>query len=330
MGEDRTVTSLFSLDPSDSVLCESSCYWGKSMLAAPGKLYVTQRRMLWQSSITSSRRQILFSDVRTLEAQGALLVDSGILVTYSDMGQVQSVLFTGFSKRDDVLAAMIRARSAATAARAKSLCAPASPPRKNKYEWDAAAPQSAQVHAVAVDEKNAEGERASKRALRLAIETREVAAGTAAEIERQGETLGRIAAGVEDVHHNMDLASRHIRGIESWMGAITNKFTSVKDTRQPLPKPRTSVSPQPPSTFGTTGSGSCAPPRAASAGTACVDESDRDLEELSAVLKDLREIAQREGQALEEQQGVIDHVTDRVDLANARVKAANTRIIKLT
>lgn len=67
----------------------------------------------------------------------------------------------------------------------------------------------------------------SERALAAAYRARDTGTATLGEIERQREVLHNAERGLDDINHNVDMANRHMRGIESVGGAFVNKATNA-------------------------------------------------------------------------------------------------------
>ena len=66
----------------------------------------------------------------------------------------------------------------------------------------------------------------SERALAAAYKARDTGSHTLGELARQREVLHEAEKGLDDINHNMDMANRHMRGIESVGGAFANKVTT--------------------------------------------------------------------------------------------------------
>jgi len=69
--------------------------------------------------------------------------------------------------------------------------------------------------------------RITKEALRVVKDTQTLAAATLNELSYQGELIDMIDRDMDTIMNNTDKANRHLRGIESFPGAVANKFGSA-------------------------------------------------------------------------------------------------------
>lgn len=83
---------------------------------------------------------------------------------------------------------------------------------------------------------------ASRNALRIALETRDIGAATMGELSYQAEVIDLIERDVENIHANLDKANRLVRGIESVGGSVANAFSSDKNYKDMQYVDRTLVS----------------------------------------------------------------------------------------
>jgi len=203
----------------------------------------------------------------------------------------------------------------------------------------------------------------TKNALRVAAETEQIATNTMVELEKQQEILDRVEDSADNIHGNLDMASRLMKGMESWTGAISNWFTSAPQ-RAPAPPPRrsqplnnspssSSSSPSPsspassndninqnrlpnasgknPSVGGLKVSASNILSQGASTELrAQIEEQEADLDEINKIMGNLNQMATSMGTILNDNIDQIDRINDRVEHANHRINSSNRRIDRIS
>eukprot|EP01102_Stenamoeba_stenopodia_P011307 TRINITY_DN345_c1_g3_i2.p1 TRINITY_DN345_c1_g3~~TRINITY_DN345_c1_g3_i2.p1 ORF type:complete len:531 (+),score=125.41 TRINITY_DN345_c1_g3_i2:236-1828(+) len=69
---------------------------------------------------------------------------------------------------------------------------------------------------------------ASRDALRIAMEAREIGVATLEDLSEQAAIIDRIENDIEQINANLDRGDRYIRGLETFGGALKNAFTNAK------------------------------------------------------------------------------------------------------
>lgn len=69
---------------------------------------------------------------------------------------------------------------------------------------------------------------ASKDALRIALEARDIGVSTLEDLEQQAKIIDNIENDIEQINANLDRGDRYIRGIETFGGAMKNALTNAK------------------------------------------------------------------------------------------------------
>jgi len=179
-------------------------------------------------------------------------------------------------------------------------------------------------------------------ALQRAQESEELGMASLTELVRQGDSLNRVERDVETIHLQLDRGDRQIRSISGISGAVANVFTPDRAKKQQQrvydahhnTEARTVQVQQ----FGQQSipTNGAPPPRPSEAVKPAAQsvrdklaEQDRQLEQLSASLGNLHNIAGTINVELASQNEQLDRVTRRTDQAIARTHESNYKMGRL-
>lgn len=76
-----------------------------------------------------------------------------------------------------------------------------------------------------------EGNRSAQRSVKLAEQARDIQANTMIRLKEQGQQIDRMQGDMDSLHNNMKQSERKLRGIESVWGSVANKVTSSRNSR---------------------------------------------------------------------------------------------------
>ena len=171
-------------------------------------------------------------------------------------------------------------------------------------------------------------EESSAQSLRTLHECLGMGTDTAEELERQAESLDRTERRLDEMHVDLDRSKQHMRNIKSPFGGIANYFArkkNIKEVTDPkLPKSASSASKKAESRD--TGGSVVAQPSMAglkSTGNAVVD---RNCEEMSRALHQLKGMGEVIGTQLDDSSSQIDRINYKMERTDVKLKGVNKDI----
>uniref|UniRef100_A0A8C4R7E7 Synaptosomal-associated protein 29 n=1 Tax=Eptatretus burgeri TaxID=7764 RepID=A0A8C4R7E7_EPTBU len=200
------------------------------------------------------------------------------------------------------------------------------------------------------------------RSLGLVVETEQVGLDTAQELSRQGEALGRTSRALDQIDKDMKTSQRHINSIKSvWWGiknymrgkpeeAATTRKSNVDETRQPNTRLQAAMKQSFQNGEGEQPQGDHpvlqhrwdndaneSPPDAENDAhcaridvvRACHKKMDNNLDEIGSGMSRLKNLAMGLQEEIDEQNELIDRVTDKVSVIDIKLKNAEGQIHKL-
>lgn len=169
-------------------------------------------------------------------------------------------------------------------------------------------------------------EETSGQSLRTLNECLHMGADTAEELEVQAESLDRTEKRLDEMHVNLDQSKRHMRHIKSPFGGIANYFARKKkldDTTDPkMQKGSTRGSSQSSSASG----GPVAPPSMNGLKSTGNQVVDRNCDEMSKALHQLRGVGELIGQQLDDSSDQIERVNYKMERTDVKIKGVNRDI----
>jgi hypothetical protein len=188
----------------------------------------------------------------------------------------------------------------------------------------------------------------TRQTLQTLHETRDLSRDTAAKLDSQGEQIRKANEKMDGINNSLYESNRLLRSIGSIFGSAYNKIVSSKP-----PHPTTSKAPHSESTTSTPSKVASTTPRSTTthyqpvAGTTAVasssitpkfgdekmeklwKETDEDLDSMSGVLAELREMANHMNQELDRQAHDLSELDGKVDKANASLRNQELKIKKM-
>jgi len=166
-------------------------------------------------------------------------------------------------------------------------------------------------------------------------EAQEVGTQSLEKLDRQGEQLRRIVGDSEQIEDDMKIAARNIRGIKSIWGAFANKFSKspsggrrqrsgAKD-RENSVKEEEVVGPSAAEVFGAAQYQQLSDEQRKKYEE---DAVDRDLEQISSGINNLKSLAMDIGKEIDSQTGTIDKLMDQTEKNEGLIRKHNTRIAR--
>lgn len=188
-----------------------------------------------------------------------------------------------------------------------------------------------------------ESRNTSRQTLKQLEETKQTATHTMTELEKQGKSIVAIQEKMDKIQDNVHRSNRLITSIESFVGQISNSFRSKPPpTRTPTIQPGTKPAVHPPQQtwseylFGKKKSEvpSNSPSKEMLSSLSeeekvFYQETEKDLDEMSIAVKQLKEMAQSMNTEIGNQTKNLETLTTTVDRADAGIKKSNQRIRKL-
>ena len=168
----------------------------------------------------------------------------------------------------------------------------------------------------------------SANSLRTLNECLHMGVDTAQELDRQAEALDRTEKRLDEMYLDLDQSKKHMRQIKSPFGGIANYFARKKKVEEVTdPKIPKGVAAQSQTKRSSTkGSGAVAPPSLSgfqSTGNATVD---RNCDEMSKALHQLRGMGELIGEQLDDSSTQIDRIQYKVDRTDVKIKGVNKDI----
>eukprot|EP00164_Ancoracysta_twista_P001851 GFYU01002432.1.p1 GENE.GFYU01002432.1~~GFYU01002432.1.p1 ORF type:complete len:275 (-),score=44.09 GFYU01002432.1:106-849(-) len=193
----------------------------------------------------------------------------------------------------------------------------------------------------------AESNASIQRSMRLANDAEQTGAATMVQLHSQTEQIKRVGDDLDAIDENLKTSDRLIRGIESIGGSMMNWFSKGKRTKsdptiQPT-MPGSSGSQGPIGGVQPTASGAHAGPSGSNQEPEFttkvygqnatlndyIQEQDKQLDQLSGMLGNLKNMGVAMGGELDKQSQMIDQVDAKVDHVGDKLKGQNRRINKM-
>lgn len=180
----------------------------------------------------------------------------------------------------------------------------------------------------------------SEEALSILHQTRETGANTLRELERQGTQLKNMESKLNKIEENVTTSERILRKMGSIFGGIENAFSSGPKFIQLSSSAPSSNQTQNNSNIPSSNHSSFSPhffsnakhENCTSASSPVSqknkDEVDRDLDEMSKILKELKEMGIAMDKELASQSNSISIIEESVDRNSSRIKKANVKALQ--
>lgn len=197
--------------------------------------------------------------------------------------------------------------------------APKKNPFGDQYGTDSHLDEMAekQIQEIVNKTENVRGESkaSTTRTLQMLGEAQEIAAVSSEKLAHQGDQLNRIADDSYKIEDNMKASARQIRGIKSIFGAAANFFTRSPSPSRRRPKKSSSKHQEEENPSKKRGSHQSFEPAAAQeeAKTYPEDDVDRDLDQISFGVNNLKNIAEEMGREINSQAVTIDKLIDQTE-----------------
>ena len=169
-------------------------------------------------------------------------------------------------------------------------------------------------------------EEASSQSVRTLHDCLRMGSDTAVELDRQAEALDRTERRLDEMHVDLDQSKRNMRLIKSPFGGVANYFARRKATKEitdpKLPKSQSRSQ----SSRSSSGSRSAGPQSMAamkSTGNATVDKN---CEEMSKALHQLKGVGELIGQQLDDSDAQLDRIQYKMDRTDVKVQKLNKDI----
>lgn len=171
-------------------------------------------------------------------------------------------------------------------------------------------------------------EEASSQSVRTLHDCLRMGSDTAVELDRQAEALDRTESRLDEMHVNLDQSKRNMRLIKSPFGGVANYFARRKATKEITdPKlPKSQSQSRSKSSRSPSGSRSAGPQSMAamkSTGNATVDKN---CEEMSKALHQLKGVGELIGQQLDDSDAQLDRIQYKMDRTDVKVQKLNKDI----
>eukprot|EP01120_Amphizonella_sp_Union-15-10_P002768 TRINITY_DN13061_c0_g1_i1.p1 TRINITY_DN13061_c0_g1~~TRINITY_DN13061_c0_g1_i1.p1 ORF type:complete len:461 (-),score=88.31 TRINITY_DN13061_c0_g1_i1:33-1415(-) len=210
---------LFNIPEPETVIQDYAC----TLRRTPGRMYISQNYICFGASLTSYLEIIPMRKVKEVLPEKTLILSNGIRLTLTDNTKLS---FGGLVHRDEALNLINYLWNNPPSVVELPQERISNSSRADELATGSDGTFLEQKQMVQVDVE------ASKRALRLAMEARNQGADVLSELEIQAETIDRIEASVENIHHHLDTSDKLLRGIESLPAYIGNLMKSKK---KPMP-----------------------------------------------------------------------------------------------
>ncbi|CAI8023460.1 Soluble NSF attachment protein 29 [Geodia barretti] len=171
-------------------------------------------------------------------------------------------------------------------------------------------------------------EESSAQSLRTLNECLNMGSDTAEELERQAEALDRTERRLDEMHVNLDKSKQHMRHIKSPFGGIANyfarkkKINEVTDPKMPKGSSRGSES----SDHYKSSASAAPPPSVAGLKSTGNQVVDKNCEEMSKALHQLRGVGELIGGQLDDSSAQVDRLNYKMDRNDMKIKAVNKDI----
>ena len=192
---------------------------------------------------------------------------------------------------------------------------------------DIDANREADEYRYRVQVANRRMEESSAQSLRTLNECLNMGSDTAEELDRQAEALDRTERRLDEMHVNLDKSKQHMRQIKSPFGGIANyfarkkKINEVTDPKMPKGSSRGSSS-----SDHSKSSASVPPPSVAGLKSTGNKVVDKNTEEMSRALHQLRGMGELIGEQLDDSSAQIDRLNYKMDRNDMKLKAVNKDI----
>jgi len=174
----------------------------------------------------------------------------------------------------------------------------------------------------------------TRRMVQMVEDSQQAGTKTIAMLEEQGEQLNRVEAGLDNINADMKEAEKHLTGMEKWCGLCLmpwNRRKKVKDLdeskweAQEVGKDGSVVKRQPAGGQGEAGG----PFIQRITNDAREDEMEDNMQSVSNVLGNLKNMAADMGGELERQNKQLDKIDIKASGADVKINSANKRTEKL-
>ena len=170
-------------------------------------------------------------------------------------------------------------------------------------------------------------EDASAHSLRTLNECLHIGSDTAVELDKQAEALDRTERRLDEMHVDLDQSKKHLRQIKSPFGGIANYFSRKKKVDEVTdPKLPKEVAQSQTRRSSAKGSGKVAPPSLSGLPSTGNTTVDRNCDEMSKALHQLRGMGELIGEQLDDSSAQIDRIQYKVDRTDVKIKGVNKDI----
>jgi len=180
------------------------------------------------------------------------------------------------------------------------------------------------------DRVRTESKASTNRTLQKLGEAQEIAATTSEKLAHQGDQLNRIADDNYKIEADMKIAARQIRSIKSIFGAMANKFTSSPSGRRKQSKEKQEDTSKDKGDSNSKKAGQVDGQQAFAEPAKKYEEDDidRDLDQISFGISNLKNIASEMGKEIDSQTKTIDKLIDQTDRNEGLISKFSTKIKK--
>ena len=169
-------------------------------------------------------------------------------------------------------------------------------------------------------------EEASANSLRTLNECLHMGADTTEELDRQAEGLDRTERRLDEMHLDLDQSKKHMRQIKSPFGGIANYFARKKKVDEVTDPKALKGAAKSQTRHSSKGSKSAAQPSMAQMPSTGNKTVDRNCDEMSKALHQLRGMGELIGEQLEDSNAQIDRIQYKMERTDVKIKGLNKDI----
>jgi synaptosomal-associated protein 29 len=171
-------------------------------------------------------------------------------------------------------------------------------------------------------------EESSAQGLRTLNDCLHMGTDTAEELERQAEALDRTERRLDEMHVDLDQSKKHLRQIKSPFGGIANYFARKKKINEVTdPKmPKGSSSQASASSKSSSAESTVPPPSMAGLQSTGNKVVDKNCEDMSRALHQLKGVGELIGEQLEDSSAQVDRINYKMERTDVKIKGVNKDI----